>query len=713
MNKVVKIFIVVILISTWAILYNTSNFAYNQEFLNIERTESSQNILIATKYEFQEEIYYDIVKILDEYNSNIFFTNNTVINNKTFYTKYIYVVDDYYEKNIPLIEGRFFLETEFNSDKYISTEVIKDELQVGRLLSFGKNSNFIIKPLNATLTDKVALSGNFTIMMYDLNNLDEFINELNKIDGVSAVIKDNTFSGMVTFPFEILVFFEYILLGIFILYQIINSFNKIAIKKMHGYSTFDIWSEYLNDILKFQFISSFVIVLLSTLIFYENNNKIIITFIMSLIKIYSVELICSFIVITIPFMYLRKVNIINLLKKMSIKKSIGTLNSLFKFILTFTVLILLSNSFTSFQTSTVELSETYKYWEKAKDYYIIPIGSNMTIDYLHSDEYLMKQKELYTVLNENGAILADFAFYLDIYDEDYKYTEIYERSATVNPNYLIENNVYDIAGNRIVIDENDDDYIVLVNEKLMPKKIQLEEYIRFIKNSRSDKIKDQDIKIIWVQDNQKLFTYNLEINIEKDNLVDLNILNVLTLENGDYTDYDRIIGYQGDPFKIYIEEGLGVREYLMPKTDDLDLSKHIKEVYSLYDTVNAEIKRSKDIILQQVVGMLFLFVCIMLSIYQNIYIFIKNESRAIFVKMINGHKFFSKFYKYYLYQGISWVILIFIFILLSGANGLDLFNKQYILICIIYILGIECLVSYICFKKLEKKNITKLLKGGE
>ncbi len=265
----------------------------------------------------------------------------------------------------------------------------------------------------------------------------------------------------------------------------------------------------------------------------------------------------------------------------------------------------------------------------------------------------------------------------------------------------------------MLVDENEDSYIVLVNEKLMSQKLEILEYLQFIKENRTDKIRNQNIKIIWVKDNQKLFTYNLEVNIDKGNLVDLDIVNVLTLANGDYTDYDRIIGYQGNPFKIYIEDGLNKNEYLIMKTANLGVAKHIQEIYSLYDIVNAEIESSKDIILQQILGMILLIFCIILSICQNIYIFIKNESRGIFVKMIHGHSFINKFYRYYIYQAISWGLLIMSFSLLGSIENFEIFNKKYILISTYYFLIIEYLISYICFCKIEKKNIARLLKGGE
>lgn len=713
MNRLIKAYIAIILISTISILYYSDRFKYEQGIINLEKSENSQEIFISSPYAFQESAYDAITILLEKYNSNIFYTHVKTIINKNFYTKYVYLTDRSYEHKIRLQEGRFFTQDEFNSGKYISTNKIQNDLQVGKIPGFGKNNILIIKPLYAVLDDRIALNGTFTLVMEDLNDLNNFLEDMNEIPSLKAHKKDLTNSSLYKFPFEILIFLEYIMLIIFILYEIIYSYSKIAIKKLNGYSALSIWYEYIKNIIVFQVVASLIVAITGFYILFGEVNVNSIQFLVKILKMYIFEIASSFYIISLPFLYLKNIKTTDLLKKMKKERSVFTFNIVFKFILSTVILIVFSNSFNSYQMSLARYNESYGLWEKANQYYIIPAASNITGEYFFSEQYKAKQKKLYTILNADGSILADFGFHLDIYDEDFKHREAFEREATVNPNYLIINDVYDIEGEKVLIKETEYDYIVLVNEKFIPKKQELLEYLQDIKKGDEEKIANQNIKVIWVKDKQSLFTYNFSINIAKGNLIDLNIIRVLTLENGANSDYDKIIAYQGNPLKIFIEKDIEIHDYLMPKLESLGLSEHVTEIYSLYDIVEAEIYNAKRIIMFQIVGMLFMMACIIMCIYQNIHLYIKNNLKTIFVKTINGYSFIYKFYKYYVYQSVSWLALVGLLIFLSKINSLETFNINNIAICTAIIFFIEFLMSYICFRIVERLNIARFLRGEE
>ncbi len=588
-----------------------------------------------------------------------------------------------------------------------------DDLQVGKLLGFGKHNNLTIKPLYAVLDDKVALSGNFTLVLADLNDLDHFLKAINGTPSLTIYKKESSNLGLHIFPFEIIIFLEYIMLCIFILYEMLYSYNKIAVKKLNGYSTISIWIEYIKNIIIFQGVSSLIIAFIGCYLFFGEINTNSVYFLVKIVKIYTFELLFSFGIVSVPFLYLKNIKIVDLLKKMRKDESVFIFNIMFKVILSLIILIVLSNSFKSFQMSLAQYSESYGFWEKTKHYYIIPKASHITKEYFFSEEYRAKQKALYTVLNADGGILADFGFHLDIYNDEYKDREAFKRHSTVNPNYLIKNDVYDIKGNKVLVEETENEYTVLVNEKFIPQKKEILEYLQFSKEGDAEKIANQNIKIIWVKDNQSLFSYNFDINIDNGNLIDLSLVRVLTLANGVDSDYDKIIAYQGNPFKILIDKEIDIQEYMVPKLDLLDLSKHVTEVYSLYDTMNADIYNAKKIISFQIMGMVFLIACMILCIHQNIYLFIRNNLKTIFIKTIHGHTFINKFYKYYIYQISSWLVLVSLVIFLSKLKGVETFDRSNVVICTVLIFIIEFLISYICFRIVSKQNTIRVLKGGE
>lgn len=690
-------------------MYKSNEFEYRENFINQEKAANSHEIHISSYYGFQTETYESMKVILEKYGGNLYFNNKESIDNKGYNVKYIYVSDEKYLPNIKIEEGRTFYEDEMESVNYISTTKIEDDSQIGRILGYGKNTNFMIKPLHSTLNAEVLLNGNFTLIMEDESKLQDVIREFNKFVDVNVDENDTSLLTNSRFPFEIIILLEYILLAIFILYEIVSSYNAIAIKKLNGYSSIDIWREYIKGVLLFQFVVSIIVCIVSLILFFGEINENSSLFILELTKTFGYQLVISFFVISLPFLYLKNIKLIDLLKKMNMDDYVYVFNLIFKTILSLIVIILISNSVVSFQTSFVKYKGGYERWKTTKQYYIIPNVANITPEYLFSKEFIDKQGDLYKLLNPDGAILADFSSFLGTYDE-YTYKNDYERAVTVNPNYLIENDIYDTNGDKVVIDESEEDYIILLNEKYKKRENEILEYFYYVKEGYSKKIDNQDIKLIWVKDNQKLFTYNIEINPEKNNMVDLDMVRVLTVENGDYIDYDIIIGYQGDPMKINIGDNTDVYDYLMPKTDAVGLSKYFERAYSVYDVVNEEIENSKTIFSYQLLGMITLSVCISMSIYQNIYLFIRNNAKNIFTKTINGHSFFSKYYKYYVQQVISWSFVLGILMLFGRIKSLEMFGEN-ILLCTISICALEFFVSFVCFFILEKKSISNVLKG--
>ncbi len=98
MNRLVKIFIIMIVISTISILYYSDEFKYEQSILNLERGPNSQEMIISSSYADQENVYQDIATLLEKYNGNLFYTFDKTIDNRIYHTKYVYLTDQEYEK---------------------------------------------------------------------------------------------------------------------------------------------------------------------------------------------------------------------------------------------------------------------------------------------------------------------------------------------------------------------------------------------------------------------------------------------------------------------------------------------------------------------------------------------------------------------------------------------------------------------------------------
>ncbi len=226
--------------------------------------------------------------------------------------------------------------------------------------------------------------------------------------------------------------------------------------------------------------------------------------------------------------------------------------------------------------------------------------------------------------NKKGSILADFYIYWPLMRERVvnEHPVDYERDKVeVNPNYLKVNPIYDVEGEKINIDESETDYILLVPEQYMTYETKIVEYYNNLANGydRKPETTDQGIKILWIKEDQKLFTYRIDINPINGNRVKNAIIRVITESNGKIRDYDRIIAYSGNPFKIKVDDPLNPSASIRSKLREYGLSQYIADIPSVYDYVASEVKTITDRLLFLSVILLLTCGIIVLIIVHNIY----------------------------------------------------------------------------------------------
>ena len=178
-------------------------------------------------------------------------------------------------------------------------------------------------------------------------------------------------------------------------------------------------------------------------------------------------------------------------------------------------------SFTNIQSSYHYLS-SLKNWEKGNSYGVFnPLlgGDNDTNEDMIKS-LVTASTELYHELNSQGAILINARDYEEdslILNQDYK--GIF--SIRVNPNYLKEFPLYDELGNQVVIDEQTKDRILLVQAQYKEFEREILDFFEenqwltyeFDQNnfSKETSFEPKEIKIIWLKNNQSIFSFNPDV----------------------------------------------------------------------------------------------------------------------------------------------------------------------------------------------------------
>lgn len=66
--------------------------------------------------------------------------------------------------------------------------------------------------------------------------------------------------------------------------------------------------------------------------------------------------------------------------------------------------------------------------------------------------------------------------------------------------------------------------------------------------------KNDDVIFVYYKSGQGFFSYNSKVINQHTNTLENIVLSVRTENNGDDIDYDRIMGYKGNPLKIKVSQ---------------------------------------------------------------------------------------------------------------------------------------------------------------
>ena len=121
---------------------------------------------------------------------------------------------------------------------------------------------------------------------------------------------------------------------------------------------------------------------------------------------------------------------------------------------------------------------------------------------------------------------------------------------------------------------------------------------------------DNRINIIWVKSDQ-YFSYRVDIKPEDDNCVVDPIVRVITESNGKTKDYNRIIAYNGKPFKIKVPDTTTAEKTILSKLNEYyNAGEYNFPLISVYDNMKDQILKAQNTFLKNI--SIILFLCIVL-----------------------------------------------------------------------------------------------------
>lgn len=612
------------------------------------------------------DVKYIFSNILKHYDAGLII-NNLKTNN---YNKYIY-----------------------NYDFYVNKEVnFNDEIPLLR-----KGSTFQLLDFN-NIDDIEVFSGEVKIICE--YNCNEIINELRDSLQISIIEKEIFVGEINSNILMILTNIGFmLLLTIMVTFEMYKKYQLFSIEKLHGFSLKRILLKEIAPIFSTQLVIMIAVYLLLSITLTNAFNNI--DFIINGLKTILLLTMLTSLIIAVPILLFAKIRFVDYLKGRSQSKYFLHFNQIvISIILLITVVLvnIFSSTFVSYYSRYKNSAE----WDRMQDYYIIPSFYPEDMEaILNNPEWRSLTVKAFKSLSEEGSIYADFnEFTID--DEDDTYQTDYLSIGQINANYIDFHNIKDTNNNLIKIDNSNKNHIILLpDDESISEDIIID---NFQKRFPGEHI-GRKFDFIYYDSSQTFFTHNSQVINNFSNSVAKIPIQVVTYENGEYPDYDRIIGYFNNPFKI---KSNSVDEVMhsLKKIGFMKFGNMRIDVISAYDDVNQINQNELNLIFALFMVFVILFYLFNQSINQSLNSYLDIHKKEIAVKRMYGFPVLEVFTQYFIltasYLLVNFIIVFFLTKSLWSALQASIFSMM------IFIIFLS-----LKLKKVYNSSMVSIFKGKE
>ena len=627
--------------------------------------------------------------------------------------------------------------------EFLSNRQTGAENQVGQLTFFGNRSEVVVAPLH-TAFQTLPVAGQYFAELPEGITLEDFLgafanglNEAFEITGEGVFraeeFMDSPLGGGMVMPelnvTWIAVGFLWVITFVLSVYYVASLAKKISILKLNGLGTGKIWSLMIGKSLILTFMGTTILTLGSAfLLGLRYQNFAFLTDVaMYQLGIYGLLLISSLGVCTL----IKKIPIQQGVKNKNSTKFVFGLNTLIKMGLTVAVLVMGTVAFGMFQEIR-EQQAMFAGWAASSDYGVFPFLQMPNMDDRERAWEALGSEEFYRVLNEKGSLLINagdyeawrFQWHGDSLDQINWISDLGSwRNLRVNPNYLNAFPLYDINGDVVEISEDDERFILLIPESYQAQEEEILAHFQEVRewDARisithygaldSFELRHPEFEIIWLQNNQQVFSFHPNVFPENHNFIVDPFIQVITLANMLPTDRF-LVGGGGarDPLKVRLtgQNPAATFEGLLPTLQALGLEGNLPPLVTVNEWALEQITNLQgNMNMTLLVGAVLFLIALGLSL-QNLVLTFKQYKQKFIVNRVFGATFFGAYKKYFTYFTVTWLVQSLLAIFLALGFGMDF--QRLVSLCLFF-MGAEALLGTAMIQTLESKNKLAVLKG--
>lgn len=708
-----------------------------------------------------DEMYPILLEAAIETKVNIFRTHiDYSVDDEVQIHKYVLLTDNTrLFDSFRLKSGKFLTaEDTQQGTSFLSTVDSRDPDQMGMIKSFGNKNLIEMKPLRVAF-EHLPVEGQYFVEASE-EQYTKFVEGViykittNKLVDQGTLLTPEYFkgqsynSGEMEIETDFLTYIRYLIFIITIImlaYYIFYESKRIGVMKMHGLSNLHLWYLVAGRLITVIFALAAGISVLASLLIKDTTVQFMGSVIISQLISYVIVTLISLIV----YIYVSRIKVIDVIKNRKETNGIFALNTLLKIGCSIFLILVILPIWSQFDDLRIK-QENLKSWERSKDYgvfYPVKVGNDLEDIQKGSPKTTAAEVTgLYPILNQMGAVYINAGSYEQralLLNREFEGV----RSISANLNYLHEFTVYDAQKNPVKISEDTSDLILLVPEKYRSNEKDILDYFKKTRKSRAeadenlfkveipDSVRNQQVKIIWIANGQKIFSFNPDVFRSESNMIVDPIIQVITEKNSLVADKANMMTGGGgrDPLKVKLinrdsEETLKTLE---PELKRLKLDDNLTSLVSVDQYVLEQIydlQKQRNQLLYISLG---LVAGLLVLVVQNLSVFFSKYQRRFIVRRLFGTGFFRTYKEYMWLLTATWVIQIGTCFLVNSGLASSLLQKAgnvfavassinqamgssdiNVLAAGVGVTAIEFAASVLALFVIERRNKVKVLKGG-
>ena len=550
-------------------------------------------------------------------------------------------------------------------ERFLSTTQTGSPDQVGVLGDFGGNDLVAVRGLRNAF-DSLPVAATYDVESTDKSSSDRFLSSLAQASSqlaggpglftaASFMGGNDSFAGYASEFAPILNAVQYVIIfftALFLAFQVLHDAKKAGVMKLHGFGVVRVWFAIAGRLILISLVTSEGIALLATRFVPDTTFEFTISVGITIVRTFAVMLVASIVACA----YVARANISNSIKNRKDTRGVFAANTLVKIACSVALIAVGAGLWLQYANAAAARQQ-FGNWDRVRGFGIFSptlVGNDLVeAETGGSGTTAAEVYDLYPALNDRGALYVDANNYEPVALAESFPPGAY-RSIVVNVNYLKQFPLRDDSGRTIGIGENTTDWVVLAPSRYRSQQAEILAYFQADRSGAAHaeqavfgrpapaSVAHQGISIIWMQDNQAVFSFNpLVYRDHGNNIVDP-FIQVMTSANSLGIDRANMLsGGGGTAMKIRLLGGDTVRtlQDLLPTLKRLKLDDNLPYLVTMDEYVSQQIAALDNGIRSVEFAGVALLVGLLVLAVQSLSILFERYSRRITVRRLFGAGF--------------------------------------------------------------------------